>query len=69
MSDLNLSPNIADADDFYADLLGAHEALDKAASDAFNARLILVLANHIGDQNVLSQALAAAALQPEEKDR
>lgn len=68
MPDLNLSPNIAGADDFYADLLGAHDGLDKAASDALNARLILILANHVGDRNVLSQALAAAlkpaALEP-----
>ncbi|MFV0513715.1 MAG: DUF2783 domain-containing protein [Jhaorihella sp.] len=69
MTDLTLTPNIDDADDFYADLLAAHETLDKAASDAFNARLILVLANHIGDRSVLAQALATAALQPEEEKK
>ncbi|MCB1365456.1 MAG: DUF2783 domain-containing protein [Rhodobacteraceae bacterium] len=67
MSDLILTPNIDGADDFYADLLSAHESLDKAASDAFNARLILILANHIGNRAVLAQSLAAAALQPEEE--
>lgn len=66
MSDLILTPNIDGADDFYADLLAAHEPLDKPASDAFNARLILVLANHIGDRAILSLALTAAALNPEE---
>lgn len=59
---LILTPNIAGADDFYADLLDAHDGRDKADSDAFNARLLLILANHIGDRTVLKQALAAAAL-------
>lgn len=62
MSDLILSPNIDDADDFYAELLAAHEGLDKADSDALNARLVLVLANHIGDEQVLSDAIRAATL-------
>ena len=66
MSDLILTPNIAGADDFYADLLATHEGLSKADSDALNARLVLVLANHIGDREILSQALAAAALKPTE---
>ena len=60
MSELNTKPNIAAADDFYAALLEAHEGLDKAESDAFNARLILLLANHVGDMAVLKQALDAA---------
>ncbi len=62
MSDLILTPNIARADDFYAELLSAHEGLEKADSDALNARLVLVLANHIGDNSVLKQAVQAAAL-------
>ena len=67
MSDtLILTPNIDGADDFYADLLTAHEGRDKADSDAFNARLLLVLANHIGDRTILKQALAAAAHTKEE---
>lgn len=66
MSDLNLAPNIGGADDFYADLLSAHEGLSKSDSDALNARLVLVLANHIGDRAVLGQALAAAKLDTKE---
>ena len=62
MADLTLTPNINGADDFYAELLAAHEGLEKPDSDALNARLVLVLANHIGDRAVLSQALNAAAL-------
>lgn len=61
MSELILTPNIDGADDFYAELLAVHEGLDKPASDALNARLVLLLANHIGDRTVLSQALGAAA--------
>jgi hypothetical protein len=66
MSDLTVTPNIPGADDFYAELLAIHEGLSKAESDALNARLVLVLANHIGDRGVLSQALAAAALKQED---
>ncbi|WP_424832584.1 DUF2783 domain-containing protein [Ruegeria sp.] len=65
MADLILSPNLDHADDFYADLLTAHEGLEQADSEALNARLILVLANHIGDNGVLKQALDAAALKQE----
>lgn len=57
---LTLTPNIDNADDFYADLLATHEGLSKADSDALNARLILILANHIGDRAVLTEALDAA---------
>ncbi|WP_150526378.1 DUF2783 domain-containing protein [Roseibium sediminis] len=61
----NLKPNLARPDDFYADLLAAHEGLSKADSDALNARLILVLANQIGDNEVLRECLKAASLSSE----
>ncbi|MGB3243399.1 MAG: DUF2783 domain-containing protein [Sulfitobacter sp.] len=61
MTDLILTPNFANSDDFYADLLGVHDGLTEPETHALNARLILILANHIGDQDVLAQALAAAA--------
>jgi hypothetical protein len=57
---LNTRPNIADSDGFYADLLAAHRGLTEAESHAMNARLVLILANHIGDAKVLSQALVLA---------
>lgn len=60
MTDLNLDPNIADQDGFYAELIGIHDGLSEAQSNALNARLILILANHIGDRAVLTQALCAA---------
>jgi len=58
--DLTLEPNIPDPDDFYDELLAQHQDLDKAESDALNARLVLILANHIGDRKILSQAFKAA---------
>ena len=61
MDTLTLTPNIEDGDDFLADLLAVHEGLAKADSDALNARLILTLANHIGDREVLAEALRVAA--------
>lgn len=61
MTDLIVTPNIPNVDDFYADLLELHEGHSKDQSDAINARLILLLANHIGDRDVLTKALQAAA--------
>ena len=58
---LNTAPNIPDPDGFYAELIGAHDALTEEESAALNARLILLLANHIGDRDVLTEALRAAA--------
>lgn len=60
MKDLNTEPNIPDPDGFYAELIAAHEGLSDEESTAFNARLILLLANHIGDRALLNQALEAA---------
>jgi hypothetical protein len=60
MTTLVTTPNISRPDDFYAELLALHEGLSKAQSDAVNARLILILANHIGDRAVLTEAFAAA---------
>lgn len=47
-------------DDFYEALLGAHQGLDLEQSQALNARLVLLLANHIGSHDVLLAALQAA---------
>lgn len=47
-------------DDFYEALLAAHEGLDARESAALNARLVLLLANHIGNLPVLREALALA---------
>ena len=53
-------PNLDAPDDFYEALIEAHRELSTADSHALNARLVLLLANHIGDLDVLKQALHAA---------
>lgn len=58
--DLILTPNLPDPDGFYDELIQAHDGLSDDDSAALNARLILTLANHIGDRSVLRQALEAA---------
>lgn len=52
--------NSADQDGAYAALIGAHKGLTAAESTAFNARLILILMNHVGDRGVIDQAIALA---------
>ncbi|EAQ02307.1 hypothetical protein OB2597_19531 [Pseudooceanicola batsensis HTCC2597] len=59
---LNTKPNIEGPDEFYAELIRSHEGLSDEDSAALNARLILLLANHIGDRAVLSEAMSAARL-------
>ena len=60
MSGLNLDPNIAQPDDFYEALIELHRDLTPEQSAKVNAKLILLLANHIGDAQVLEEAMAAA---------
>jgi hypothetical protein len=57
---LNLEPNIADPDGFYDQLLQAHEGLSDEESNALNARLVLILCNHIGERMIITEALDAA---------
>lgn len=54
------TPNLDAPDDFYEALIEAHQGLSTEESHAFNARLVLVLANHIGALSVLREAFAAA---------
>ena len=58
--DLITAPNLDAPDDFYEALIDTHRDLENAASHALNARLVLLLANHIGSREVLQQALSAA---------
>jgi len=58
--DLILSPNIDDPDGFFDALLAAHDGRSDAESQAYTTRLMLVLANHIGDRDVLEAAMVAA---------
>ena len=57
---LNSEPNIEAPDEFYEALIEAHAGLSEAQSAALNARLILLLANQVGDLATLKEALAAA---------
>jgi hypothetical protein len=68
---LNLNPNFSEAgkryfnayspgDDFYEMLINTHRDLSDEQSEQLNARLILLLANHIGDMDTLREALGAA---------
>ena len=57
---LKLEPNIADFDGFYEALVGLHRNLTPERSQLVNSKLILLLANHIGDRVVLDQAIAKA---------
>jgi len=60
MASLNTESNLAAPDDFYAALIAMHRGLSEEESAQCNARLILLLANHVGDGEVLAQAMAAA---------
>lgn len=57
---LTITPNLTRPDEAYAQLIAAHGGLTEAESHAMNARLILILMNHIGDQKVLAEALQLA---------
>lgn len=61
---LNTEPNIERPDDFYEALIDLHRDLTEEQSRQLNARLILLLANHIGDMDVLAEALEVAAEEP-----
>ncbi len=57
---LELQPNIADPDGFYQELIDSQRDLTDAEAQMMNCRLVLVLANHIGDREALRQALRVA---------
>ncbi len=59
-ADLITDPHLDSPDDFYEALIDTHRDLSAEESHALNARLILLLANHIGSLTVIKQALAAA---------
>ncbi|MEL6642878.1 MAG: DUF2783 domain-containing protein [Pseudomonadota bacterium] len=59
------TPNLARHDDFYEALLAAHRSCTADESAALNAQLVLILANHIGDLDVLTEALDLAKRGPD----
>lgn len=57
---INLVPNIANPDDVYQILVDTHDGLSDEQSYLVNAKLILLLANHIGDEAVIREAASLA---------
>jgi hypothetical protein len=57
---LRLDPNLDRPDDFYEALIDMHRDLSEAESARVNARLILILANQVGDVRVLTEAIRLA---------
>ena len=69
MTSLVTDANLTDPDGFYERLVAAHRGLSDPASRRLNAKLILLLANHIGDAEVLDAALRIARGDPEAATR
>ena len=57
---LNRQPNIADADDFYRELIDSQRGLSDAQAEMLTTKLVLILANHVGERAMLSEAIALA---------
>ena len=55
------TPNLENTDDIYERLINVHADLSVEQSAKLNAKLILLLFNHIGDEHVIQQALHAAS--------
>ncbi|MBC7608231.1 MAG: DUF2783 domain-containing protein [Polaromonas sp.] len=62
---METSLNFQDADAFYENLLDAHQGLSREQSEAFNARLILLMANQIGNTALLVKCITAASEKPD----
>lgn len=60
---LSTTSNFKDPDSAYRAVVEAHRGLSVAASADLDATLVLILANHIGDADVLAQAIALAKRQ------
>jgi hypothetical protein len=60
MAELNTDLNLISPDDFYEMLVQLHRDLSEEQSELVNARLILLLANHVGDMEVLREAVRVA---------
>jgi hypothetical protein len=60
MATLNTEPNMTAPDEFYERLIALHRDLTENESALVNAKLVLLLANHIGDPEVVAAAMSAA---------
>jgi len=54
------TPNIADPDGFYEELIDAQRDLSDEQADLLTTKLVLILANHVGDRDVLREAITLA---------
>lgn len=61
MVQLVTQPNIAGVDDIYERLIAMHDGRSVEESLKLSARLNLILINHIGDRDVVAEAIALAA--------
>jgi hypothetical protein len=57
---LNRQPHIPEPDAFYEELINAQRDLTDEQAEMFLAKLVLILANHVGDRAVLSDAITLA---------
>lgn len=60
MSTLKDELNLARPDDIYNLIVDGHKGLTPEQSERLNAALVLLLANHVGDEGVIREAVAAA---------
>lgn len=57
---LETRANIADPDGFYQELIDSQRDLGETEAELMNCKLVLILANHIGDRDVLREAIRRA---------
>ena len=57
---LNRQPNLVDPDGFYQELIESQRELSDDQADMLNSKLVLILANHVGDRAVLREAISLA---------
>lgn len=57
---LETKANIVDPDGFYQELIDSQRELDESQAELMNCKLVLILANHIGDRDILRTAMKRA---------
>lgn len=57
---LETKPNISDPDGFYEELIDSQRDMSKSEAELMNCKLVLILANHVGDRTILREAIHRA---------
>lgn len=57
---LNIKPNIPDPDGFYQELIDSQREMEDGEAERMNCKLVLILANHIGDREIIREAIRLA---------